>query len=51
MFGGYTWKACSFLKGNPGGVDLGVGLGREEGRETVVWIKYKSRINKLMKGG
>ena len=34
-FGLYLWKACSFLKGNGGGMDLGEGKGKLGGRE--IW--------------
>lgn len=44
MFGSCTCEACSFLKENGGGVDLGEGeiagegMGRVEGGETIVRI-------------
>lgn len=52
MFGLYPWDACSFLRGNKGGVDLrkrkggGGGAGRKKLRGGCGWdVLYDKRIN------
>lgn len=49
MFGYYSWRACSFLKGNWKAVDLGQRRVRLGGVETAVWyrrMKYSKSKNK-----
>lgn len=52
MFGLYPWEACSFLRGNKGGVDLrkrkggAGGAGRKKLRGGCGWdVLYDKRIN------
>lgn len=53
LFCWYSWGTCSFLNRNGGRVDWGGtrgmgsgGMGREEGKETVVWILIGLNIKK-----